>query len=217
MSDQAKPQVDAASQVRLFSELAEHADDLAACPQAATTAAPVFGEREICITIRPHGLYFWQYEGTRAQLEAEGVIPPATEWPQGTQRQYWDDSRFSWYLRRTRPAGMKGPMKLWISGDWWCLCCDELSSPIDRGAARRIMDKARDLAKELHRQTPAGQREQDAASARYWQAYSDKSFQAFKSLIPGLIPPKRGRQRVHAAADAQLQGGRHASSEGGAA
>lgn len=200
MSDHAKPQADAASQVRLCSELAEHADDLAACPQAAQAAAPAFCERELCISIRPHGLDFWRYEGTRAQLEAEGVIPPATEWPQGTQPQCWDDSRFSWDLRRTRPAGMKGPMKLWISVDWWCLRCDELSSPIYRRAGRRIDEKVRDLAQELYWQTPAGERARDAAGERFRQAHSDKGFQAFKSLIPGLIPPKRGRQREGGAA-----------------
>lgn len=181
----------------------------AASAQATTTpnAAPALGERELCISIRTIGLDYWEYQGTRAQLEAEGVIPPTTEWPEGAKSQCWEDCRLSWRLQRTRPAGMKGPMKLWTSGDWWSLyCCQPLlPDRCNTGPGRHIADMKRALAKELHRQSPAGRREW----GRFMMALNDKDFQAFKSLIPGLIPPKRGRrqQRVQAAgACAQPQG-----------
>jgi len=40
-------------------------------------------ERPLNVCIRPRNLDFVEYQGTRAQLEAEGIIPPGTQWPEG--------------------------------------------------------------------------------------------------------------------------------------
>lgn len=72
---------------------------------------------EMLINLRPYGWQTWEYEGTRAQLEAEGVIPAGTEWPQHRNTAQWEDGRVRWSLSRTRPNGMKGPMRLWTTGD----------------------------------------------------------------------------------------------------
>lgn len=155
---------------------------------AATGASDHEAERPLIVCIRPYQLNFWEYEGTRAQLEAEGVIPSDTKWPEGSREVCWKDGRFRWGLRRTRPEGLKGPMKLWVSGDWWALRCDLLNPP-DHGQLR-ILDKKRELDAEIRRWSRAGKVECDA----YGRSLRDKAFQSFKAKIPGLIPPKRGRK-----------------------
>lgn len=147
--------------------------------QPATT--PDVGESGLKVCIRPYKLDFWEYEGTRAQLEAEGVIPPGTEWPELAQDQRWEAGRFRYWLRRCRPDGMKGPMKLWTSGDWWCLRCDLLNGPDH--ATRSILEKKAELVAELYRHSAAGQREWNAQWNLYWKAREDKAFQAFKSIF----------------------------------
>ena len=83
-------------------------------------------------------------------------------------------------------------MKIWSSGDWWRLRCDLLNGPDH--ATRSILEKKAELAAELYRHSAVGQRESNARWARYWKACDDKAFQAFKELIPGLVPPPRGRR-----------------------
>lgn len=164
-------------------------------PFAATYAAipsSIATERELNVMIRPHQLDFWEYEGTRAQLEAEGVIPPETEWPKGADSLRWEAGRFDYWLRRVRPDGVKGPMSIWVNGDCWRLRCEFKDTP--DFASRCILQKKLELAKELHHHTPAGQREWETRWAAYWKASKDEAFQAFKALIPGLVPPKRGRK-----------------------
>lgn len=159
---------------------------------------PYMGEREMRVVIRPNKLNFWEYQGTRAQLEAEGVIPAKTEWPEGSRTLCWVDGRFRWSLRRKRPEGLKGPMKLWTTGDWWVLRCDLLSNLLNGPdhATQLILEKGRELAEELYRQSTAGQRELYASLARYRATVDDKAFQAFKGLIPGLVPSRRGHKPV---------------------
>lgn len=50
-------------------------------PGGAHSATPDLGDPGLRVCIRPRNLDFWEYEGTRAQLEAEGVIPPGLKWP----------------------------------------------------------------------------------------------------------------------------------------
>ncbi|HEX7685221.1 MAG TPA: hypothetical protein VF446_17085 [Trinickia sp.] len=48
-------------------------------------------------------LYDYQYSeywGTRAQLEAEGVIPDDFEWPEGFNSAYWQSGPFDFWLRQ---------------------------------------------------------------------------------------------------------------------
>ena len=158
-------------------------------------------ERPMCVTIRPYNMDFWEYVGSRAQLEAEGVIPPCTKWPDGVQNLRWETGRFQYWLRRTRPEGLKGPMKLWTSGDWWCLRCDLIDGPDH--ATLRILDKKRELAEALYRQSPAGQREWNAQLSRLWKSREDEAFQAFKStFIPKRKKPGR-KPKAHASEGAQ--------------
>lgn len=166
-----------------------HLRAASAHPAAASTTTPG-RELKVCISTRTFG--YWEYEGTRAQLEAEGVIPPGTEWPQGKRAIYWQQGPLRFWLSRTRPEGVKGPMSIWATGDWWRLRCDT-ADDINR-PGWRIQQKARELAQEIHAQTPAGRREWNERFSRYWAAHSDAAFQAFKAaLLPGRKKPGRSK------------------------
>ncbi len=163
-------------------------------PIQKTIAIPATGEQAVGqslkVRIRPCHLECWEYEGTRAQLEDENVIPPGTEWPEGVQSLRFDVGRFRYWLRRCRPDGVKGRPNAWDSCDWWCLRCDLIGAPSQ--AARRILDKRRELADELYLQSPAGRREWEAHWRRVFDARNDKAFQAFKNLFaPSRKKPGR--------------------------
>lgn len=142
--------------------------------------------RELVVVIRPRGLLFWSYEGTRAQLEAEGVIPADLQWPlpeHGRHAVHWELGRQRFTLCRTRPADLKGPMSAWIRGDWWELRCDLLGAP--SYMEQQLLDAKRELARAQYRQSPEGQRAFDAHWARYWPAQKDAAFQAMlRRIVP---------------------------------
>ena len=50
------------------------------------------------------------------------------------------------------------------------------------------------IAQQSYSQTPAGQAEFFRQCELYYAACNDEKFQAFKALIPGLIPPSRKRR-----------------------
>ena len=62
---------------------------------------------------------FAEYAGTRAQLEAEGLIPKGFQWPRAAADAHWEAEGFDYWLRRTRPDGFKGPMRNWLVLDNW--------------------------------------------------------------------------------------------------
>lgn len=166
------------------------ADALNHTTPAAVSAAPTVQEpREMVVWMaRDHG--FWEYHGTRAQLEAEGVIPPSMVWPVGKNGRHWETAGYYWGLRRIRPEGLKGPMKLWINGDWWSVRC-EPTVRTDR--ALRIADMKRALDHAIFMESPAGKAALRVHWARTDAMREDKAFQRFKALIPALSPvqPRR--------------------------
>lgn len=77
------------------------------------------------------------------------------------------------------------------------LCClpEPLTGRDYHWRTRRALErKTEELRAEYYRHTTEVSREWSANWSRYWKAHEDKAFQAFKSLIPGLVPPKRGRK-----------------------
>lgn len=167
-----------------------HPRAASAHPAATPTTTP---ERELKVGIYTASFGYWEFKGSRAQLEAEGVIPPGTEWPQGKRVLYWNQGRLRFWLGRARPDGVKGPMSVWASGDWWFVRCD-IPDDIANPGGWRIQQKARELAQEIHAQTPAGRREWNERFSRYWAAHSDAAFQAFKAaLLPGRKKPGRSK------------------------
>jgi hypothetical protein len=61
------------------------------------------------------------FRGSSAQLLAEGLIPKDFIWPHRTQPLFWEDGQFEYFLKRCRPAGIKGPQSIWVDGDYWLL------------------------------------------------------------------------------------------------
>lgn len=161
-------------------------------------------ERPLKVSIRPYQLDFWEYEGTRAQLEAENVIPPDTEWPDGALAKCFTVGRFRYRLSRTRPDGVKGPMKMWTCGDWWSLRCELINAP--DAITLEILAKKRELDDALYRQSPAGQRALDAHWAQLRRAQEDKAFQAIRANFfpqrkkPGRKPKSEANQEAQTGA-----------------
>lgn len=133
-----------------------------------------------------------EYQGTRAALEAEGVIPRGTNWPEQFNDLFWDKEGFRYWLRRIRPEGVKGPRKQFVDFDWWMF----RFYPINRKGPGElhVERKAKELADLIYRQSPNGREEWSKRYDRYWKAMGDDKFQAFKALIPGVCPARRGRK-----------------------
>lgn len=148
-------------------------------------------ERELIIDVNAE--YGWvQYEGTRAQLETEGLIPEGFKWPRAAADQHWDTNGFDYWLRRTRPDGHKGPMSSWLEMDNWFVRV-KVTGRDQAWLNRRSLERKADaLRAEFHCQTATGRREWDANWNRYWIARQDGAFQAFKStFIPERKKPGR--------------------------
>lgn len=152
-----------------------------------------------------------QFEGTAAQLIAEGLIPEGFKWPKAAAEVHWEANGFDYWLRRTRPDGHKGPMSSWLTLDNWFVRVEVTGRDYIWRTRRVLGRKAEALLIEFYEQTPAGQRERNANFDRYWSARQDPAFHAFKMRIPGLVPPKRGRKPkavVPATLDAHAAGGK---------
>lgn len=151
-------------------------------------------ERELHIEISPDSCV--RYEGTAAQLVAEGLIPDGFKWPTqpGSASMQWDANGFKYWLARKRPDGHKGPMRSWITMDNWSIRVLVKGRDSDWHQRRALERKAKELRAEYRALTAEGEREEYAKTKRYWAARDDKAFQAFKSRVPGLVPPKRGRK-----------------------
>lgn len=160
--------------------------------QASTTTADQPAEREL--TIKVWRDEFAHFEGTAAQLIAEGLIPDGFEWPHAAAEKFWEANGFKYWVKRKRPAGHKGLKRTWLQVDNWFIRVKVVGRDHEWSTRRALQRKAEELRAEFHRLTPAGSREWHASWARYWAAQDDKAFQAFKALVPGLVPPKRGRK-----------------------
>lgn len=160
---------------------------------AAPTTTHTTTVRELVVRFSRFAGGYWQYEGTRAQLEAEGVIPPDTQWPQGKKCLWWTEGRLRFRLCRTRPNGAKGSASVWAQADWWCLHCQTTTDP--NPVAGRIQALASEMAKAIHESTPAGHREWFERFNRYQASRADKAFQGFMAaLLPQRKKPGRPAQ-----------------------
>jgi hypothetical protein len=144
--------------------------------------------------IRPYTMEAYFIEGARADLEAEGIRPPIGEqWPERKSALYWEVSKLRYCLRRKRPPGLKGPMRLWIDGDWWCFRC-QLHPKLQydpgeqmRRIERRAMEEAARRCKALE--------DWPRRVEKLLAAADCTAFAAFKARVPGLVWPKRGRKQ----------------------
>lgn len=164
-------------------------------PGAAAPAIAHPDTRELHITFYPDA---WaRYEGSAAQLMAEGLIPEGLAWPQGAQSRAWSAGGLEYRLRRSRPAGHKGPMKSWLGLDHWSLYSSVPGRGLEWLDRQRVKHKTQALRDELHSQTPEGRREWLANWNRWWAAHKDPAFQAFKaSVLPARKKPGRRAGRM---------------------
>lgn len=133
-------------------------------------------EREMVITIRERESAQW--DGSAAQLRAEGLIPENTEWPELRSSCYWQNGGFSYWLRRIRPPGTKGPMSVWLNGDYWMLR-RSLTAHDGSYLPARIHETRLAYEYALWQQT----NEFAIQSNRGWKAHDDARFQSFMSRV----------------------------------
>lgn len=173
---------------------AQPADTLPA-PISASGAQP---ERELFIRIwrDEHA----QFEGTAAQLIAEGLIPDGFQWPLSKNSVEWQAGRHTYWLRRKRPSDHKGPMRSWLTMDYWFVRVGVVGRDSRWSEKKRLADSIKEMA---YRNSSKGFAEQEARLRRYMASMDDKGFQAFKDKVPGLARAKRCRQPVNTAQGAQ--------------
>ncbi len=148
------------------------------------TAAAVV---DLVVRIAPRDAVRW--EGSRAQLEAEGLIPCECQRPLGTDKKYWLVDGFRFTLCRNRPEGMKGPKRSWIDGDNWLLH-RELSDAHGVGWRTALTyERQCALEAEIFRESPGGLQ----LSNRAVWAMLDQRFQVFLSTMPGALDAYRQR------------------------
>ncbi|PRX32232.1 hypothetical protein B0G75_104253 [Paraburkholderia sp. BL18I3N2] len=149
------------------------------------------GLGELTILLRPSDIAMAVYVGTRAQLEGEGVIPPGTEWPTGFASVCWQANGIDFCLKRERPEGAKGRQREFVECDnWWLRVTNPRLNWPDESIRLQYMK----LGRLLYQRTQEGIAALNRQHEMYWSARRDEKYQAFKALIPGLVPPPRKRR-----------------------
>lgn len=148
---------------------------------------------ELRITICRDG---WaQFEGTAAQLIDEGLIPDGFEWPRAAADKRWEAHGYTYWLRRERPEGHKGPMRSWLELDNWFVRVGVKGRDYHWRQRRELERRADELKEDAYRLTRAGSIKWEADWRRFQATQSDKAYQAFRAKVPALAPPpKRGRK-----------------------
>lgn len=158
--------------------------------------APSGGELPIVVD---RTLAYACHIGTRAHLEAEGVIPAGIEWRRGYRSIFWDENGISFALQRERPKGAKGPRREFEDCDNWCLRMHAV------GRDHRdsyIRTKARELREALFAQTAEGKRRQSL----YYATIEDEGFQAFRDKVTALAELEKPKSRRRRAEQASGEG-----------
>ena len=145
---------------------------------------------ELTIRMNPI-LGYTEYVGTRMQLEAEGVVPLGTRWPEGFESLRWESETNSFWLRRGRPEGAKGPRRSFLDVDNWRLWINARHQSIEELAIHR---KEKELARVVRHASPEGAQEQRSLMGRLYVALEDRGFQRFKAHVPALRESPRQRR-----------------------
>jgi len=131
----------------------------------------------------------FEYQGTRKALEAEGLIPAETVWPDGFESMPWQAGANNFWLRRERPKGVNGPRRSFLEVDWWMLRINPVNSKSWEQVA--IERKANELREAIHRASAEGRAERLARFESYCKASHDTAFKSFMARIPGIDGKKR--------------------------
>ncbi len=147
---------------------------------------------DLTIRIRPN--VFVQFQGTSAQLVAEGLIPENFEWPERDATVFWKTDKYKFSVQRVKPQGTKIPKGEWMNWDKWYLSRESRNGNTWQEVA--ILEKMAEIVS-LRQGIPG----EMALFDKCWAAREDKDFQAFKALVPGLVRPKRARKPKQAASN----------------
>lgn len=159
---------------------------------------------DLLITIWPDELA--RYTGSRAQLEAEGLIPPDFKLPEGKEWVYWSADGYDYQLRRVRPEGFKGPQRAWLGVDNWIVDVRVTGRDLQWRKNRAIERKVEDLKDAIHRQSKAGWEEGRLRLEAFCETLGDKAFQRFKAIV---VPERKRRGRPVREASPAAEGVSH--------
>jgi hypothetical protein len=144
---------------------------------------------DLCICIYPGSYDDWR--GTRAQLQATGLIPSSIEWPSGPMCVRWRSDGFFFWLQRWRPDRSLRPTIRGMKPDCWQLRRIKPHPRYNFLAAARERELIDELLMLRFIFTQAG----GTLWGKYIKALRDVRFQAFKvKLMPAVKRP--GRKRV---------------------
>ncbi len=138
--------------------------------------SPELTAGELTIVLYPQQHDVWK--GTKAQLEAEGLVPDGFKWPERTERRSFTYRGIECFIERRRlPGTGRGP---WVDVDNWLLWRLCKGRGIHGGP--EIYEKQQALKHELWLHSPEGSR----MAERHWRACEDAQFQAFKQRALGI-------------------------------
>jgi hypothetical protein len=152
-------------------------------PLSTTHTAAVPGETvaegdELQIEFRTDS--YWTARGTRAQLEAAGLVPEGVTWPEGTDCIEWTSGRLLFNLWRDRFKASRKPKKAQLQRDSWVLRCWRNDRRLHH-VEIEIRAHIRAIEELRHSDTKAGRERFD----RYLTAECDDAFMAFmKTVLP---------------------------------
>lgn len=168
-------------------------------PVAKNNAAPVSpliqAGDELTIIVRPHDVSICKYVGTRAQLEAEEIIPRGTDWPERNQKTRWRNGEILFCLSRMRRKAIASDNECRIYIDQWCLRMERHNGP--SGFDDAIARKKNELQAMIYAGSAKGMAERNKRFKQYIAAQDDTAFTAFKASIPCLTSsPRRKSART---------------------
>lgn len=158
---------------------------------AQTPAAALQGQAVIHGELIVNFAYWWvDLTGTRAQIEAEGIVPVDAQWSTGKGHFEWKANGCSYELTRAR-QGNRGKWDA-PSSDETVLWKVRIYGPDGCGVNGRALHRERQLSKELEGlawlRTEAGKRESAAFNTRRYRASGDHAFQA---MLKAILPPTK--------------------------
>ena len=140
------------------------------------------------LTIEFHPGAWIRYKGTRAQLEAEGLIPDGFQWPHRVATAEWTAGLHLFNLRRAQQG-----VAPWAEGDYWALML-WLKGGLRRSPGEReIIEKENALRRARYERSAEGQRAFCARYAAMQCANADSAFQAFKGGLLAGVSAKGAR------------------------
>jgi len=134
-----------------------------------------------------------EYWGTRAAIEAEGIVPDSVQWPTEYNSVKWKSGLLQFSLVRHRPEGVKGSRRELSAVNWW-----RLRWAYDDYAHTELLSERRKI-KELKRQLYLCSDEGKQEGRRRWNLFArareDERFCAFLNGIPAIAGLKRNSRR----------------------